>query len=100
MRERLSETLDFLVKGSLHGPWQDEGPMDREDKELIGRLFAAATVLIEDAHEIAVAGQSPKSGVKATVGAACALREAAQDAAILAQAALIIARRAGPRDRH
>jgi len=54
----------------------------------------------EDAHEIAVAGQSPKSGVKATVGAACALREAAQDAAILAQAALIIARRAGPRDRH
>lgn len=67
--------------------------MDDDTRALIGRLFAEATAIIEDAHEIAVQGQSPKSSINAKAGAAVSLRTVLEDAAILVQAVLVLARR-------
>ena len=37
----------------------ERGGMDEEALELIGRLFALATEVLEDAHERSVRGQAP-----------------------------------------
>ncbi len=69
--------------------------MDDDHRELVRRLFAAATALIETAHDAAVAGQSSAiaAGDYATV--AHRLQGAARDIATLAEAAAVIA---GPSD--
>ena len=68
--------------------------MHDDTKELIGRLFAETTALIEDAHELSVQGQSSKLSVKAAIGAATAMRRMTEEAGVLAQAVTILARRA------
>ena len=68
--------------------------MDDERRELLSRLFAATTELIETAHEAAVSGQS---GLLTADGYALAgrrLQAAARDATALAEAAIIVARAA------
>lgn len=67
--------------------------MGDDTRALIGRLFAEATAIIEDAHEITIQGQSPKSSINAKAGAAAGLRTVLEDAAILVQAVLVLARR-------
>ncbi len=65
--------------------------MDGDRRELLRRLFAAATELIESAHDAAIAGQSGTLAADDYAEAARRLRAAAGDAAVLADAALIIA---------
>ena len=69
--------------------------MDDDHRELVRRLFAAATALIETAHEAAIAGQSEALTAGAYAGAARRLQAAARDIAALAEAAAVIA---GPSD--
>ena len=65
--------------------------MDDDHRELVRHLFAAATELIETAHDAAAAGQS--SGITAGDYAAAArtLQATARDVAALAEAAMIVA---------
>ncbi len=65
--------------------------MDDDHRELVRRLFAAATARIDTAHEAAVAGQS--GGIAAGDYAAVARRllAAARDIVALAEAARVIA---------
>ncbi len=65
--------------------------MDKDHRELVRRLFAAATALIETAHEAAIAGQSEALTVGDYATAARRLRGAARDIAALAEAAAVIA---------
>ena len=69
--------------------------MDEDHRELVRRLFAAATEMTETAHEAATAGQSEALTAKAYVEAARRLQAAARDIAALAEAATVIA---GPSD--
>ena len=69
--------------------------MDDEHRELVRRLFAAATALIETAHDAAVAGQSRAIAAGDYAEAAHRLQGAARDIATLAEAAAVIA---GPID--
>ncbi len=69
--------------------------MDEDHRELVRRLFAAATELTETAHEAATAGQSEALTAKAYAEAARRLQGAARDIAALAEAATVIA---GPSD--
>ena len=69
--------------------------MDENRRELVRRLFAAVTALIETAHEAAIAGQSEALTAGAYAGAARRLQAAARDIAALAEAAAVIA---GPSD--
>ena len=65
--------------------------MDEDHRELLRRLFAAATELTETAHEAAIAGQSETLTAGAYAGAARRLQAAARDIAALAEAAAVIA---------
>ncbi len=65
--------------------------MDEDHRELLRRLFAAATELTETAHEAAIAGQSEALTAEAYAEAARRLRGAARDIATLAEAAAVIA---------
>ena len=65
--------------------------MDDDDRELVRHLFAAATALIETAHEAAIAGQSEALTARAYAEAARQLEAAARDIAALAEAAAVIA---------
>ncbi len=65
--------------------------MDDDDKELVRRLMAKATAMLEDAVETAVAGQSDRLSVPGYARAARRLQAAAQDIAIIAEAATIVA---------
>ncbi len=69
--------------------------MDDDHRELVRRLFAAATALIETAHDAAVAGQSSAIAAGDYAEAAHRLQGAARDIATLAEAAAVIA---GPID--
>ncbi len=69
--------------------------MDDDHRELVRRLFAAATALIEIAHDAAVAGQSSAIAAGDYAEAAHRLQGAARDIATLAEAAAVIA---GPSD--
>ena len=64
--------------------------MDDDHRELVRRLFAAATARIEAAHEAAVAGQSGEIAAEDYAAAAHRLQAAAQDIAALAEAARVI----------
>ena len=76
--------------------------MDDDHRELVRRLFAAATALIETAHDAAIASQSGAIADGDYAEAAHRLLGAARDIAALAEAATVIAgpvkdgARAGP----
>lgn len=65
--------------------------MDDDHRELVRRLFAAATELIETAHDTAVAGQSDEITAEDYAVAARRLQAKARDVAVLAEAAAIVA---------
>ena len=65
--------------------------MGDDHRELVRRLFAAATALIETAHDAAVAGQSSAIAAGDYAEAAHRLQGAALDIAALATAAAVIA---------
>ena len=65
--------------------------MDDDDRELVRRLFAAATALIETAHDAATAGQSGEIAAGDYAAAARRLQAAAQGIAALAEAVRVIA---------
>ncbi len=66
--------------------------MEDDNRELVRRLFAAATALIETAHEAAIAGQSEALTARAYAEAAQQLAAAAaRSLAALAEAAAVIA---------
>ncbi len=69
--------------------------MDEDHRELVRRLFAAATEMTETAHEAAVAGQSEALTAGKYAKAAQRLRGATRRLAALAEAAAIIV---GPSD--
>ena len=69
--------------------------MDDDHRELVRRMFAAATALIETAHEAAIAGQSEALTARAYAEAAQRLQGAARDIIALAEAATVVA---GPSD--
>ncbi len=69
--------------------------MDEDRRELVRRMFAAVTALIETAHEAAIAGQSEALTARAYAEAAYRLQGAARDIAALAEAAAVIV---GPSD--
>ena len=69
--------------------------MDDDHWELVRRLFAAATALIETAHDAAVAGQPGVIAARDYAEAAQRLRGAARSLTALAEAAAVIA---GPSD--
>ncbi len=71
--------------------------MDENRRELVRRMFAAATALIETAHDAAVAGQSGGIAAGDYAEAAHRLQVAARDIVALAAAAAIIV---GPSDGH
>lgn len=65
--------------------------MDEDQRELTNRLFAAATAMLEDAVEIAAAGQSSGlDGAQLTKHGSC-LRAAAAEIMTIAEAAVIVA---------
>ena len=58
--------------------------MDDDHRELVRRLFAAATEMTETAHEAAIAGQSEALTAEAYAAAARRLQGTARDIAALA----------------
>ena len=66
--------------------------MDDDQRELANYLFAAATAMLEDAVETAVAGQSPRLTPAQLADHGRSLQAAARDVAIIAEAVTIIAR--------
>ena len=69
--------------------------MEDDHRELVRRLFAAATEMTETAHEAAIAGQSEAQTVGDYATAARRLQGAARSLTALAEAAAVIA---GPSD--
>ncbi len=65
--------------------------MDDDHRELVRRLFAAATELIETAHDAAVAGQSGEIAGRDYAAAARRLHATARNIAVIAEAAMIVA---------
>ena len=65
--------------------------MDEDYRELVNRLFAAATAMLEDATELTAAGQSARLNSSLLADHGHRLRTATQDIAIIAEAAIIVA---------
>ncbi len=65
--------------------------MDDDYRELANRLFATATAMLEDAIEVAVAGQSPRLNSSRLADRGRQLQASAQDIAAIAEAATIVA---------
>ncbi len=65
--------------------------MDDDYRELANRLFATATAMLEDAIEVAVAGQSPGLTPSRLADRGRRLQAAARDIAVVAEAAMIVA---------
>ena len=65
--------------------------MDEDDRELVRRLFAAATAMLEDAIEVAVAGQSHRIPPSQLAVHARRLQASARDIAVIAEAAMVVA---------
>ncbi len=68
--------------------------MNRDQRELLQRLFVVATELLETAHGNAVAGQTEGLTAKGYVAVAEQLRAASQRLKALADAILVIAAQA------
>jgi hypothetical protein len=69
--------------------------MSDEDHDLARRLFAAATAILEDAHEVAIGGQAKDIEARGVRLAARRLRRGARDVETLATVAIILARETG-----
>jgi len=69
--------------------------MENHHRELARRLFVVATELIENAHETAVVGQSPKLTIPLCLDVARHLRGVADALGALAVTAETVARSAG-----
>ncbi len=65
--------------------------MDDDYRELANRLFATATAMLEDATEVAIAGQSQRLNPSQLADHGRLLQAAARDIAIIAEAAMIVA---------
>ena len=65
--------------------------MDDDDRELANQLFATATARLEDAIDVAVAGQSPRLDPLQLADAGRRLQATARDIATIAEAAAIVA---------
>ncbi len=65
--------------------------MNDDDRELARRLLATATAMLEDATEVAVAGQSPRLDLIKLADHGRRLQAAAHDIAVIAEAAEIVA---------
>ncbi len=66
--------------------------MDDDHRELVRRLFAAATELIETAHDATVAGQSSEIVAEDYAETARRFHATARDVAVLAEATMIVAK--------
>ena len=66
--------------------------MDDDQRETVNQLFAAATAMIEDMIETAVAGQSPRLTPSQLAEHGQFLLAAARDLVIVARAVSIIAK--------
>ncbi len=64
--------------------------MDDDDKELVRRLMAKATAMLEDTVETTVAGQSDRLSAPGYARAARRLQAAARDIATIAEAAAVV----------
>ncbi len=65
--------------------------MDDDHRELVRRLFAVATELIETAHDAAVAGQPEQISAENYAEAASRLLATVRDVAVLAESVMIVA---------
>lgn len=65
--------------------------MDDDSRELAHRLFAAATAMLEDAIEVAVAGQSPQLPPLELSKHGRHLQAVVREILVLAEAAVIVA---------
>ena len=66
--------------------------MDDEYRDLANHLFAAATAMLEDAIEVAAAGQSQRLNPSQLAGHGRCLQATAHDIGIIAEAATIVAK--------
>jgi hypothetical protein len=64
--------------------------MGDDNRELANRLFATATAMIEDAIELAVAGQSPRLNPSQLADFGRRLQIVARDIAVVVEAAVIV----------
>lgn len=71
--------------------------MADDSSELARHLFAAATAMLEDAVGLAVTGQSPRRSPAQRAAAGRRLQVLLHDAAVVAEAAAILAQPAGKR---
>ncbi|MPZ24687.1 MAG: hypothetical protein GEU28_14435 [Dehalococcoidia bacterium] len=67
--------------------------MGEDHEDLANQLFATATAMLEDALEIAVAGQAPLCPAPELADLALRLEAMTREISALAQSALVIARR-------
>ncbi len=74
--------------------------MDDDHRELVRRLFVIATELIETAHDAAVAGQPDQIAAENYAEAASRLLATVRDVAVLAEAAMIVAKLSDERSRN
>ena len=65
--------------------------MDDDRRELANRLFAVVTAMLEDAIEVAVAGQSRRLTPAQFADTGRRFQAAARDIATLAEAAMVVA---------
>jgi len=65
-------------------------PFDTDARELANRLFATATAILEDATEIAAAGQHPELSAAKCVACARDLQQAANGITTPVEAALVL----------
>ena len=66
--------------------------MDKDNRDLVNRLFAIATMMFEDAIVPAIGGQSPKLPDEAYVRRAQELQNTAIGISLLAQTVLVVER--------
>lgn len=66
--------------------------MDDDNRELANHLFATATAMLEDATEVAGAGQSPRLSASQLADHGRRLQAAARNIAVIAEAAMIVAK--------
>lgn len=60
--------------------------MDQDTRSLVRQLFARATMILEQAHEVSVTGQSPRLTVDLGEKQALELRRSAREIAALGEA--------------
>lgn len=66
--------------------------MSDDYRELVRRLFATATAMLEDATEVSISGQSQRLVPSKLADYGHRLQTTARDIAVVAEAAIVIAR--------